>query len=101
MSILHTVNKSPFEHSTLTSCLRLASPGDGILLLEDGVYAGLVNSPFSVHLESSLERFRIYVLEPDLLARGILNLVHPNLQRVDYAGFVDLTTCYSKVQAWF
>ncbi|MGD8498050.1 MAG: sulfurtransferase complex subunit TusB, partial [Chromatiales bacterium] len=39
MSMLHTVNKSPFDRNTLDACLRLAKPGSAVLLIEDGVYA--------------------------------------------------------------
>ncbi len=39
MTMLHTVNKSPFEKTSLDSCLRFAQEGSAILLLEDGVYA--------------------------------------------------------------
>ncbi|VAW78495.1 hypothetical protein MNBD_GAMMA15-577 [hydrothermal vent metagenome] len=35
--MLHTVNKSPFSHSSLESCLRFVGEGDVILLLVDGV----------------------------------------------------------------
>ena len=35
MSMLHTVNKSPFEKTTLDSCLRFAQEGSAILLIED------------------------------------------------------------------
>ena len=37
--MLHTVNKSPFEHNGLATCLRYARPGSAVLLIEDGVYA--------------------------------------------------------------
>lgn len=101
MAILHTVNKSPLVSNTLASCLRLASAGDGILLIEDGVYAGLRNTAFTVELEQILAKFKLFALQPDALARGILTQVHPQIQLVDYVGFVNLTIEYDKVQAWF
>ena len=36
--MLHIVNKSPFQTSTLKTCLRMAQPGSAVLLIEDGVY---------------------------------------------------------------
>ena len=39
MSVLHIVNKSPYDRNSLDTCLRLAAPGSAILLIEDGVYA--------------------------------------------------------------
>ena len=47
MSVLHTVNKSPFERNALESCLRLAKAGSSILLFEDGVIAAMQNTKFS------------------------------------------------------
>ena len=35
MTMLHTVNKSPFEKDSMTSCLRLSADGSSILLIED------------------------------------------------------------------
>ncbi len=37
--MLHIVNKSPGERSTLASCLAHARPGHSVLLIEDAVYA--------------------------------------------------------------
>ena len=37
--MLHTVNKSPFDKSSLDTCLKFAKAGSSILLIEDGVYA--------------------------------------------------------------
>lgn len=100
MSILHTVNKSPFVNNALQSCLRLATQSDGILLIEDGVYGGLSHTRFTPQLEQALADFSLYILQPDLAARGIVEQAHPGIQRVDYAGFVELTVLYDKVQAW-
>lgn len=33
--MLHTVNKSPLESNALQDALRIAAPGDTLLLLED------------------------------------------------------------------
>lgn len=101
MAILHTVNKSPLTHNVLNNCFRLATLNDGILLIEDGVYGAINNSLFTPTLELALNQFNIYVLHPDLAARGILGQVHPKVVMVDYAGFVDLTVRYDKIQTWF
>jgi tRNA 2-thiouridine synthesizing protein B len=39
MSVLHIINKSPFDRNSLDSCLRLAKADSPILLIEDGIYA--------------------------------------------------------------
>ena len=47
MSILHLVNKSPFERNNLDSCLRLAAKGSAVLLFEDGVIGAMQNTKHS------------------------------------------------------
>jgi len=98
--MLHTVNKSPFEKNSLTSCLAHAKEGSAILLIEDGVYAALKGTKVSETMQQAMSTLRIYALEPDLKARGVADKVMDGVQLVDYAGFVDLTCEYDKVQAW-
>ena len=44
--MLHIVNKSPYERNSLESCLRLASKGSAVLLIEDGVYGATKGGNF-------------------------------------------------------
>ena len=37
--MLHTINKSPFEKDSLSTCLRYADKGASVLFIEDAVYA--------------------------------------------------------------
>ena len=101
MSILHTINKSPFERNSLESCLKFASRGDPILLYEDGVYAVLRGTSVEGQIKAALENQSIYVLGPDLKARGFAeSRIVEGVKVVDYSGFVDLTADHDKVQAW-
>ncbi|WP_089724956.1 sulfurtransferase complex subunit TusB [Candidatus Thiosymbion oneisti] len=101
MSILHTVNKSPFERNSLESCLKFVNQGDPVLLFEDGVYAVLKGTSAEKQLEAALAKQSIYVLGPDLAARGFsADRVIAGIKVVDYAGFVDLAAENDKVQAW-
>jgi tRNA 2-thiouridine synthesizing protein B len=101
MSILHTVNKSPFERNSLDSCLKFAQEGDAVLLIEDGVYAALGGSSAEARVKESLDRVKFYVLGPDLKARGFsAERAIDGIGFVDYAGFVDLAAEHGKVQAW-
>ena len=68
--MLHTVNKSPFEKNSLSSCLSVAKDGSAILLIEDGVYAATKGTRISDSV-SSASGVKIYVLGPDLKARGV------------------------------
>jgi tRNA 2-thiouridine synthesizing protein B len=101
MSILHTVNKSPFERNALESCLKHAKSGDAVLLFEDGVYAVLKGTSAEGQLAAALDQQTIYVLGPDLKARGFSeDRLIGGVKVVDYAGFVDLAAENDKVQAW-
>ena len=103
--ILHTVNKSPDQHNCLESCLRVAQSGSGILLLEDGVVAALAGGVTDDALTSALtgaqREHTLYVLGPDLDARGLGDReLIPGIRVVDYGGFVDLVAEHHTVQAW-
>lgn len=99
--MLHTVNKSPFERNSLQSCLTLARPGSAILLFEDGIYAALKGTRFETTLTQALQKHNIYVMTPDLEARGMsTDKVIAGIRLTDYAGFVDLVTENNTVQAW-
>jgi tRNA 2-thiouridine synthesizing protein B len=101
MSILHTVNKSPFERGSLESCLKFAMPGAAVLLFEDGVYGALAGTAAEGPIREALSRVKIYVLGPDLKARGFAEgRVIEGIGVVDYGGFVDLAAEHAKVQAW-
>lgn len=101
MSILHTVNKSPFERANLDSCLKHALPGDAVLLLEDAVVAALPGTAFAGRMADAAGELRLYALGPDLQARGLdaAGLI-PGIAVVDYEGFVDLAAENSAVNAW-
>jgi tRNA 2-thiouridine synthesizing protein B len=101
MSTLHTVNQSPFAGNCLDSCLKFAGPGAAVLLIEDGVYAALSGTRVERQVRAALDRVKIYVLGPDLQARGLpAGRLIAGIAVVDYAGFVDLAAASRKVQAW-
>ena len=101
MSTLHTVNKSPFESNALTSCITHALDGSSILLFEDGVYGALAQGAFAENISESKSRCHLYVLGPDLKARGLDDsLLLSDMNVVDYVDFVRLAAEHDKVQAW-
>jgi tRNA 2-thiouridine synthesizing protein B len=101
MSVLHIVNKSPYERNSLDTCLRLAKANSAILLIEDGIYAVQRNSAGADKIQQALDNHPVYALQPDLQARGINpdNMVD-GISLVDYDGFVKLTTEYDNLQSW-
>ncbi len=99
--MLHLVNKSPFERDSLDSCLRLSTAGSAILLFEDGVYAAMKGTVQSAKIEGAVAGRSVYVLGPDLKARGIEeDRIIDGVSVVDYGGFVDLTVDNGAVQSW-
>lgn len=100
-NMLHLINKSPFERTTLDSCLRLAKAGSSILLLEDGVYAALQNAACAAKIAGRMGDFSFYVLGPDVTARGLGDMpLIEGVAVVDYAGFVDLVAEHGVSQSW-
>ncbi len=99
--MLHTVNKSPFMDQTLASCLRLASAGSSILLIEDAVYAAVKNTAFSETILQAAKDYSVYALQADLEARGLTtDHLLDVIQITDYHGFVELSIRHDKVLAW-
>ncbi len=101
MSMLHIVNKSPFERHTLKSCIRHLCEGDSVLLIEDAVVGALLNTEVAAWIAAEQNNASFYVLSEDLAARGLSDkpLVNGMLQ-VNYADFVNLVVEHAKVQSW-
>ncbi len=97
MSMLHLVNKSPYERCNFDTVTGLMKEGDTLLLIEDGVYAAIKGGKIA----SQLDGRNVSVLGPDLAARGIAeDKLVGGITVVDYAGFVDLVESNDKVQSW-
>ena len=97
--MLHIINKSPLTNSSLDNCLRVAQSGD-ILLIEDAVYAATSGNAYEGKIREAMGRFKVYVLQPDLEARGLADRLIAGIAPVDYGGFVDLTTTNKNCQSW-
>ncbi|BBE51438.1 Protein TusB [Ferriphaselus amnicola] len=97
--MLHIINQSPMNSTTLDSCLNTANGGD-ILLIEDAVYAATRGSATEAKLRSAMGRFKIHVLMPDLEARGLGDRLMDGATPVDYSGFVELTVSNKTSQSW-
>ncbi len=97
MSMLHVVNKSPYERNSLDACIGYCKDGDAVLLIEDGVYAAMKVGSSAAKLHG----LDVAALGADLAARGISeDKLAEGIKVVDYAGFVDLVEAKDKVQSW-
>ncbi len=101
MPMLHTVNKSPFERGALESCVRLATKGSSVILIEDGVYGATKGTTASSMVENAMKDLSFFVLGSDLKARGVdESRLIDGVTVVDYSGFVKLSVENDKVQSW-
>jgi tRNA 2-thiouridine synthesizing protein B len=90
--MLHIVNKT----SSLPSCLRLAQPGQTLLLIEDGVYA----ATRADLLGDAARTLNVHALQPDLAARGMAGKALAGVKTIDYTGFVELVATHPTNQSW-
>ena len=98
--MLHIVNKSSLERNALESCLRVAQDDGAVLLIEDAVYAATRGNEAEARLREASSRLKVYVLAPDLDARGMGDRLMEGVTTVDYGGFVDLVTEHKNCQSW-
>ncbi len=99
MTCLHLLSKSP-QTGLLDETLKALAPGDGLLLLEDGVYC-LRRASALASLKRLPRGVSVYCLIADLRARGIAGELPGNAQPVDYDGFVALCANHDKTASWF
>ncbi len=98
--MLHIVNKSHTQTNSLQSCLRLARPGQALLLIEDAVYAATAGGAESSGMVQALAQMKVYALQPDVDARGMAGKLVEGITTIDYAGFVDLVAEHPNNQSW-
>lgn len=98
--MLHIVNKSHTQANSLGSCLRLAQPGQTLLLIEDAVYAVTPAGAATSGIAEALKTLKVHVLQPDLEARGMAGKLIDGVTAVDYGGFVDLVAEHPNNQSW-
>jgi tRNA 2-thiouridine synthesizing protein B len=98
--MLHIINKSPFQTSTLATCLRMAQAGNAVLLIEDGIYAATAGSSAEAQVRAASGRLKFYALKPDADARGMSAKLIDGVTLVDYGGFVDLVAAHNTSHSW-
>lgn len=101
MSTLNIVNKSPFEKRTLDQCLKRIGEGDSVLLIEDASVSAVSGTASAELLLNAAKQSKLYVLQPDLQARGFADATLLNsIESVDYEGFVNLVVTHDRVHSW-
>lgn len=98
MGALHLVNAAPPRSDALEACLRSASAGDAVLLIEDGTYAAVAAG--AAPAVSAPAGVQLHVLEPDARARGLSARLQDHFTLVDHDGFVRLAVESERVVSW-
>ena len=98
--MLHIVNKSHQQTNALGSCLRIAQAGHALLLTEDAVYAATAAVAQASGIAGAVSKLSVYVLQPDLEARGMAGKQIEGVTVVDYGGFVELVAKFPTNQSW-
>lgn len=95
--MLHTLITSPYK-CDLTALMRIISQGDDLLLLQDGVLAALEGSrALEILLKAPIS---LYVLQEDIVARGLSAQISTSATRVSYTDFVALTVKNPQQMTW-
>ncbi len=76
----------------------LLTAEDDLLLLQDGVLAAIEGNQNLILLSDVPAT--IYVLEEDVLARGLAGQISAKVQIISYTGFVELTVRHQQQLAW-
>lgn len=95
---LHTVNLLP-DHPDCRRCIDQLVTGDAVVLLGRGVWIANTNAAWHLSWEST--GAALYVLEDDLVARGLADLCVPSVTTLDLPGFVVLSEQHTGQRAWF
>ena len=88
--VLHTFNKA----QALYTFGQFVQKGDSVVFIEDGVYC-LLNDNLDLGTENS------FVLEADVLARGLDARIGKSVKRIDYQGFVEICSEANSISNWF
>ena len=99
MTTLHILNAAPAQTTQLSSCLRVLSADDGIVLCGEAVQALRAGSVAAQQLQGIDHAYKLYALEEDVLARAIDAEALP-VTLLAYPAFVALCVDYSRINSW-
>ena len=88
--MLHIINNTKI----LQKCLATTQNQDHILLIEDGVLE-ILTTDFS-----QFKNIYFYVLEVDIIARGLQDKIPSLVKLINYEQFVELTILHSPTMSW-
>ena len=95
--ILHTLATTPGQ-AAFEDCLAILSPDDAVLLLGNGVYAGINKTEAFHRLQAT--GAAVHILREDALAAGLTGRLDPAAM-IDMEEFVALTERYPRQLGWY
>lgn len=95
--MLHTLTQSPWQMD-FSAFMRTLSAGDDVLLIQDGVVAGVIGSAFLELLQQA--PISVHALNEDILARGLSGQISTAIDRVSYNDFVRLAIKHPSQMNW-
>ena len=95
--MLHTLMSSPFQCDFFL-LLRMLRAEDDLLLMQDGVVAGLQDNRLLPQLLQAPAR--LWALKEDLEARGLTAQISAKITVIDYNDFVALTVKQQQQMPW-
>ena len=100
-TLLHLLRHAPQDDTHFATSLRVIGPEQGLLLIEDAVYALLPRTSAVNAMQLLPASIRLFALESDVLARDLaIDDLPQRVSLIDYPGMVELCTRYDKVLSW-
>ncbi|PPI87855.1 sulfurtransferase complex subunit TusB [Candidatus Pantoea edessiphila] len=97
--MLHTLMNSP-SYSDFNTLLLMINIEDDILLLQDAVIGAIQGNLIIEKILETNKSIMIWVLEEDLVARGLIKQISTKVNLVNYNGFVKLTEKHQQQILW-
>lgn len=82
-------------------CLQSLVNGDALVLLNDGVYAGLASGALSETIAMLPAEISVLAIADDCRARGVHARLHSRIAQIDYPAFVALSCTHPRSVSWF
>ncbi|MEL0167440.1 MAG: sulfurtransferase complex subunit TusB [Pseudomonadaceae bacterium] len=100
-TLLHLLRHAPQDDTHFASSLRVIGAQQGLMLIEDAVYALLPHTSAFNAMQLLPASVRLFALESDVLARGLaIDDLPARVKLVDYPAMVELCMQYDKVMSW-
>lgn len=95
--MLHILLNSPFK-CDFNSFLKMIKKKDAVILIQDGVIAGIKNTKKNKKLLNKSQK--TFILYEDIYARGLINDIEKKIIIINYNDFVNLTIKFLNQITW-